>query len=128
MKRKTSFLKAILSRDAREQRQKEIQDEIEAREKQKKKRAQIEATCLSVLIALFGTSMSMAEGLTHLGLLLILSAFLAWSPLYNLSMRHGPLLKGTPARRRIGEGDQIFYGPRGGRFRMSADKKRRIYF
>jgi hypothetical protein len=128
VKRKTSFFKAIISQDARQKRRTEIQEEIEEKERQIKRRAWIEATCLSTLVALFGASMSTTPDLALPGVILLVSAILGWSSLYRLSFKHGPLLKATQGRGRRSSQDKTFHGPRGGRFRMSADGKRRIYF
>lgn len=121
-KQRTSFFKALISKDAREQRKHEI---LEEKERKKKFDARFEASALSWFWFLGCISVLSSNFL--LGVLAIVASCAWWQMIYWLSYKYGPLIKGNGPSFG-GKSQSVFFGPRGGRFRLSANGKRRIYF
>jgi len=123
MRRKTSFFKALISKDARERRRKEI---LEEKERKKKFNAQMEACALSS-VWFAGSALVVMNGELLGGALALMASYGWWKLMYALSYKYGPLIH-YQTLSFGGSQKGVFFGPRGGRFRMSADGKRRIYF
>lgn len=119
---KTSFLKALISKDARDKREQEKTKEAQAK---KKRNAKIEASAL--LFLPFLVSLTWLPHKPFNGFVALLICCIIWQLTVALSYRYGPLV---PARRpgKRSKQQSVFYGPRGGRYRMSTDGKSRIYF
>jgi hypothetical protein len=127
MNKMPSFWEGLLSEEARRTRREKIRAEKEAKIEAKKRfSAWGEAIAftsplwfLSVLV-LFASILG--------GVIALFASFCAWHLMYWLSYRYGPLVKGSHRIRKSRKVDSVFFGPRGGRYRMSPDGKRRIYF
>lgn len=85
----TSFFRALVSKDAREQRRQEIQQE---RERRKKIYARWEASALSWFW--FLATISVFQYNFALGILALLGSCAWWTLVYLISYNHGPIIKG----------------------------------
>ena len=125
---RTSFFKALVSKKARDRRRFEIQLEKEEEEQKKVLRAKVEGTVLSVFLIIIGMGLSLVEGRGLLCVLIIIGAFPFWKLMCAFAYHLGPIFGGKPRTVYRSKKQSVFHGPRGGRYRMSADGKSRIYF